>query len=108
MTATSTMLSLGGDVTLTCNIDRGIPATNTYIWTHVNSSFILTAETSPILRLSSITLDQFGSYRCEVRNIEGVARDTITIELTCESQLIIIMWQSQVENEHYSTESGLI
>lgn len=91
VTATRTVLSQGDDVTLTCNITRGNPSANTYTWTRLESSFILTAETSPILRFSSIALEQFGSYRCEVRNSVGIGRDSVTIEFGCESQLFFFV-----------------
>ena len=89
VTADRTRVGLGGDVTLTCSVSDGNPLIfYTYTWTHVNTFTTLTAETSPTLILSPISMDEFGTYRCVVRNEIYVGADSITIELGCESQCI--------------------
>lgn len=84
VTTVRTVVAMGDDVTLTCNVIRGNPAAYTYAWVHVNTSTTL-ASTSHILSLSSIGMDELGTYRCEVTNLVGIGMGII--ELGGESEL---------------------
>ena len=53
-----------------------------YTWIHVDTATLLTAGT--FLSLPSISFNQLGTYRCDVRNSIGVGRDSVTIEFGCE------------------------
>lgn len=78
-------LQLGDDVTLTCSVSRGNPMAYTYTWFHVDTSTTLTAETSPTLRLSSISMDELGTYHCEVKNEAGIGTDIGAVKFQGES-----------------------
>ena len=78
MTAVRTVVSVGDDVTMTCNTIRGNPASYTYAWIHVNTSTVL-MSTSHTLHLSSISMDELGTYRCEVTNLVGVGMGIIEV-----------------------------
>lgn len=78
VTADLIRVGIGGATTLTCNITGGNPSIYTYSWTHAGT--ILPNETSATIILSSFSLDDVGTYICEVMNEAGVAMDNITIE----------------------------
>lgn len=86
MTADHTRVVLGDDVTLICALSSGISINYTYSWTYVNI-YNLTAEISRshTLSLPRISMDQLGTYRCEVRSEIGTGIDAISIRLGGES-----------------------
>ena len=84
LTADATRVGLGDMVTLTCSVVRANPPSVTYTWTNVNTNTIL-SETSSTLILSSISMADIATYRCEATNAAGTGMDTIAIELGGQS-----------------------
>ncbi len=79
VTADLTRVGPGGTATLTCTVTRGNPMTYTYSWTLESTT--LPGEMSPTLSLSSFSMDDVGTYSCEVMNEAGAGMDSITLEL---------------------------
>lgn len=88
MTADRTRVGLDSDATLTCTATGGNPMTyQSYTWTHMENLTSLVNETSSTLNLIRISMDELGTYRCDVRNTgDVVGTNTITIELGGGSQ----------------------
>ena len=68
----------GGSAKLACNAS-GFPTNFTFSWLFEDA--LLSGETSPTLNLSSFTIQNMGSYTCQVSNSQGVGANNITIDL---------------------------
>ena len=67
-------------IDLTCTVIRGNPMTYTYSWSLDGN--VLPGENSFILSITSFSMGDVGTYRCDVRNsdgVEGVGMDSIAI-----------------------------
>ena len=80
LTADRTRVGLGGQATLTCTVTRANPMTTNFTWTNLNFSTPI-SEASNTLTLTSITMTDIATYRCEATNVAGPGMDTITIVL---------------------------
>lgn len=66
-------------VTLTCVIAGDTNATDVlYTWTHIDNDEMISEE-SNVLVLSEISIDQFGTYQCNVMADGDTASGNITI-----------------------------
>lgn len=71
--------NIGDTVVLSCNISSSSDVSDAlFTWTHVDSGETLDEESS-ILILSEISLDQFGTYHCDVNSDNETASANITI-----------------------------
>ena len=100
MIANHTRVGLGSDVTLTCNAIGDSTMTHNYVytWTHMDSSTVLITETSATLKLYSISENEIGAYRCEVRSYIGYGMDTLIIKLggKCEEYIQVGHYHSTI------------
>ena len=80
MTTDSNRVILGSPVTLTCNVVEADQRSYTYSWMH--NGALLSSGTSPTLTFS---VQELGTYICEVLSAVGIGRGNITLEEGGES-----------------------
>ena len=84
LTADSTRVAVGDNVTLTCTALLGNPMTYTFSWFHngmSTSASIAMQQSSSTLNIISIKEDDIGVYSCSVDNGFGIGMNNIAISL---------------------------
>ena len=85
LTTDQLVVPAGDSLNLSCNVVSANPIPNMYTWTYVNDGLTLT-ETSNILILFPVTLDNVGTYRCEATNLAGTGMDSLSFHLAGQLQ----------------------
>ena len=84
VTADLERVNLGGTVILFCNVTRTNPEANgTYVWSSANGN--VTSGTLDTLEVTFSTIQDFGTYFCNVTNTAGVTgTGNVIIERGCK------------------------
>ena len=96
VTADRTRVGLGGILTLSCAVTRTNPETDgNYVWT--SPSGTVTNRTLNTLEVTFSTIQDLGTYTCNVTNTAGVSgTGNLTIEQACKLKLLLLKGSSHI------------
>ena len=78
-----TRINIGAIIVINCNVGRTNPQVTTYSWIHEHKGALLGNASTLTLTLS--TIQDFGTYRCEVSNAANLTGSgNVTIEQGCK------------------------